>query len=266
VVWECSVTSSKLEFAKIGADRNDSGVLSDPKPLATCIIPAYQAERYLPALLGSALAQTWPHLEIIVVDDGSSDGTADLARKYDPSIKVIQQPNGGPAVARNTGLTAASGKFIGFADADDLMEPEKFEAQIEFLLASPQLGYSICLMQNFVSEELTESVRIRDPRLLEVMRSYSFGGLIATRETFDRVGSVNPDLGHADDTDWIGRADEAGVAHGVVERVLYRRRLHDSNRSQQLGGDSREEYLRLIKAKLDRRRAAKKPGPDGAKQ
>lgn len=249
--------SLRLEwFAPTGAERNYSGVLSEPTPLATCIVPAYQAKRYLPALLDSALKQTWPSLEIVVVDDGSTDGTAALARAHDPAIKVIEQANAGPSVARNTGIAAASGSFIGFADADDLMEPEKFQAQVELLLARPELGYSVCLMQNFVSEEFVDRVRVKDPRLLEVMRSFTCGGMVVRREVFERIGVFRADLGHADDSEWVQRAEEAGVNNGVVEKVLYRRRLHDSNRSQQKGSSSRDEYLHLVKQRLDRRRAA----------
>ena len=108
-------------------------------PLVSVVIPAYNAAATLSATLDSVLAQTYPHVEIIVVDDGSRDGTPDVLARYAPRVRGIRQANGGLAAARNTGLAAAQGLFIALLDADDLCEPERIGAQVAFMFDRPDV-------------------------------------------------------------------------------------------------------------------------------
>ena len=94
------------------------------------MIPCYNASRFLRETLDSALAQTHLPLEILVVDDGSTDDSAEIARSYGPPVRVISQPNQGESVARNRGIDEAQGEWIAFLDADDLWAPEKLERQL----------------------------------------------------------------------------------------------------------------------------------------
>lgn len=103
-------------------------------PLVSILIPAYNAERWIAEALESALAQTWPRREIIVVDDGSSDETLAVARRYaSAQVQVISQSNAGAAAARNRALRAAQGNYLQYLDADDLLAPDKIERQLEML-------------------------------------------------------------------------------------------------------------------------------------
>ena len=97
--------------------------------LISCIVPVFNGERYLAEALDSILAQTWRPLEVIVVDDGSTDGTAHIAAGYGAEVSYIHQANAGPAAARNRGLDAARGEFIAFLDADDLWHKDKLSAR-----------------------------------------------------------------------------------------------------------------------------------------
>ena len=107
-------------------------------PLISILIPCYNAERWLAATVASALGQTWPNCEIIIVDDGSRDGSLALARRYEArGVKVIAQANAGAAAARNTALAAARGDYIQFLDADDLIAPEKIARQMDRLAGGP---------------------------------------------------------------------------------------------------------------------------------
>jgi len=102
-----------------------------PKPLVSILIPAYDAEQWIGETIGSALAQTWPRKEVIVVDDGSSDETLAIARRFESaSVKVVTQPNAGAAAARNTALSLSQGDYIQWLDADDLLSPNKIECQM----------------------------------------------------------------------------------------------------------------------------------------
>lgn len=110
-------------------------------PVASILIATYQHAEYLPAALDSALAQTIP-CEVIVVDDGSTDGTAAILDRYADRVRVIRLPHGGPSTARNTGIDAATGEFVMLLDADDVIAPDKVEAQLaEF---TPDIGWALC--------------------------------------------------------------------------------------------------------------------------
>jgi len=120
------------------------------KPLVTVVIPAFNASRTIAATLDSVVAQTYDTLEILVVDDGSTDSTAEIVLAYrdcDPRITLIKQANGGVAAARNTGIKAARGHYIAPIDADDLWHPTKIAKQMAVLLAGGAdmgLVYSPC--------------------------------------------------------------------------------------------------------------------------
>lgn len=102
-------------------------------PLVSIIMPAYNAEKYIAESIQSALAQTYKRWELLIVDDGSEDGTATIGRKFasaDARIKYLRRPNGGQGKARNTGLEKATGELVAFLDADDLWVPEKLALQV----------------------------------------------------------------------------------------------------------------------------------------
>jgi glycosyltransferase involved in cell wall biosynthesis len=102
--------------------------------LVSILIPCYNAEPWLAHTLRSALAQTWPHKEIIVINDGSTDGSLDVARSFEKQgVLVLDQANAGQSAAFNTGLAAARGRYIEFLDADDLLAPDKISAQMRRL-------------------------------------------------------------------------------------------------------------------------------------
>ncbi len=145
--------------------------MTDNKPLVSVVIPTYNRADLLNAAIQSVLAQTFTDYEIIVVDDGSTDHTAQVAAAYGDQVSYIQQKNAGPAAARNKGVEAAQGVFIAFLDSDDLFNPEKLEKQ---LLRMNQ-GHSIGLVYSYYDEISSE------------------GHYIGTK-TFDAVGQVYREL------------------------------------------------------------------------
>ena len=102
------------------------------------IIPAYNCERYLAAAIESVLKQDYKPFELIVVDDGSSDKTAQIVHQYDQHLQYVYMPNSGPAAARNKGMELAKGEFLAFLDADDLWEPGKLSLQMKYLNEHPE--------------------------------------------------------------------------------------------------------------------------------
>jgi glycosyltransferase involved in cell wall biosynthesis len=107
--------------------------------LVSIIIAAYNGEAFVGAALETCLRQTHPKVEVVVVDDGSKDGTGQILKSYGGRIRVIEQKNGGLANARNTGVREARGEFIAWMDADDLVHPEKIATQLAAFRANPAL-------------------------------------------------------------------------------------------------------------------------------
>jgi glycosyltransferase involved in cell wall biosynthesis len=227
-------------------------------PIISCIVPVFNGERYLSAAVKSILKQSYQSLEIIVVDDGSTDRTAEVIEHCGGQVRFLRQPNAGTAAARNLGLSAAAGEFIAFLDADDLWHPEKLERQMARFQARPELDYCVAHVQNFwIPELIEEERRFRDHRISKPLPGYSTGTLLARHALFESVGPFDVTIRHADDTDWFLRASEHGVAMELLPDVLLYRRLHQTNLSRLRASNSRDQYLRILKLRLDRRRRLK---------
>ena len=227
------------------------------RPLVSCVVPVHDGERFLGEALDSVLEQTYEPLEIVVVDDGSTDGTAEVAAGYGEAIRYFHQENAGPSAARNRGVEASRGELIAFLDADDLWVPEKTATQVRALRERPELDFCVGHVRNFWIDELAEEAeRLKGAGGDRAMPGYVTGTLLARRSLFDeQVGLFDPDLAHGDATDWFVRCRAEGVRGELLSDVLLRRRIHESNRSRTLADHSRDEFLRLLKAQLDRRRS-----------
>ena len=224
-------------------------------PLISCVVPVFNGERYLRKALESIFQQTHRPLEVIVADDGSTDGTAAIAAGYDEPAMYLRQSHTGSAAARNLGLSAARGEFVAFLDADDLWHPEKLARQMARFETRPELDLCIAFVQNFWTPELQEKVpRFADHPLAKPFPGYCAPALLARRALFDTVGRFNPDLRHGDLKDWFLRVAERGAAMEVLTDVLVYRRLHETNISHGKAAVDRDESLRIVKASLDRRR------------
>jgi glycosyltransferase involved in cell wall biosynthesis len=110
------------------------------QPQVSVIIPTFNCAQYLPAAIDSVLAQTYPDFELIVIDDGSTDHTAEVLQAYGDRVQAIRQTNQGVALARNHGIQQAQGEWIAFLDADDVLLPHKLAAQLELAAAHPEVG------------------------------------------------------------------------------------------------------------------------------
>jgi len=126
------------------------------QPLISCIVAVFNGERYLKEALDSILAQTYRPLEILVVDDGSTDRTTEIVSEYSDTVRYFWQSNAGPGAARNAGIKLAKGEFIAFLDADDLWHKKKLTRQISSFKARPDLEMCVTHAQNFWVPELKE--------------------------------------------------------------------------------------------------------------
>jgi glycosyltransferase involved in cell wall biosynthesis len=244
------------------ADRaTTEGAVANPAPLISCVVPLFNAERYIREALNSILAQTYRPIEIVVVDDGSTDRSAQIVVSYGDRVRYLFQHNAGPAAARNRGLSAAHGEFIAFLDADDLWHPDKLSKQMARFRTRPELELCITLVQNFWIPELAEEQeRYREHRSLQVQAGYICQALLARRQLFSTVGAFQESILIGEDTDWFARARDRGSVIELVPEVLVKRRFHHSNLTRRSPAQSREAVLSVTKAALDRRRAAERRG------
>jgi glycosyltransferase involved in cell wall biosynthesis len=224
-------------------------------PLLSCIVPCFQGERYLAEALDSILTQTHRPLEIIVVDDGSSDNSSTVVEGFGDRVRYHRQENRGPAGACNTGLGLATGDLVAFLEQDDLWIPDKAVRQLREFEADAGLGYCVGLIHNFWIPELAhEAGRYRDLPVMQPVPGYVVQTLMARRRVFEQVGLFDESLPLAFASDWFLRAADSGVTGHLVPEVLTQRRLHQGNYSRLHRTESREQFLQVVKAALDRRR------------
>jgi glycosyltransferase involved in cell wall biosynthesis len=211
------------------------------------IIPAYNCERYLAEAIESVLAQNYRPLEIIVIDDGSTDDTAKIAKRFEPAIQYCFQGNGGIGSARNRGIELAHSDFIAFLDADDLWPEGKLEHQMLAFHDNREIEAVFGLVQQFEQS----SGGTTDVGAL--MTGQLASSMLIRRESFDRVGPFRTDIKLGEFVDWYMRASEKGLRSRMLAEVVLRRRIHDSNTGLR-HRDSSSDYVRLLKNALDRRR------------
>lgn len=226
-----------------------------PARRVSVVIPCYNAAPYLAEALRSVLSQVPTPHEVIVVDDGSTDGSGDIARGFGDPVRVVRQEQQGASAARNHGVLLSSGDVLAFLDADDVWPPGSLAVRLAPLEHQPELESVSGLVSQFISPELPEEARRKLVSPEGTSRGRVAGSMLIRRPAFDRVGWFDPSFRIGEAIDWVARADMAGVTNRVVETVVLHRRLHTTNTTSRLK-DERAEYLRVLKASLDRRRAA----------
>lgn len=224
-------------------------------PLVSCIVPCFNGAQYLDEALGSILTQTHRPLEVIVVDDGSTDDSPAIVRRYGDGVRYHRQDNRGPGGACNTGVELATGDYIAFLEQDDLWLPDKTRRQLEELATNPQLGFCVSHVQNFwVPECAADAARYRDHAAMRPVPGYVVQTLLVRHDALRRVGRFDEALHFAFASDWFLRAGECGVVGALLADVLTRRRLHAHNFSRRNRSASHAQFLHVVKAALDRRR------------
>jgi glycosyltransferase involved in cell wall biosynthesis len=221
------------------------------------IIPAYNAERYLGATLESILAQTYPNIEIIVVDDGSKDATAHVARSYGDRVKYVHQENsGGCGKPRNHGMRVASGDVFVFLDSDDLMVPDRIAREVEVMRRHPGVGMIFSNYRDFEGDHVHDgghfetcpilSARLRTlppgatqtvlqpSESTELLLTENFGSSspMVRREAVEFAGTFDEALRASEDYDFQYRV-ASHFCIALIPQVGWHKRLHQGSMSSQ---------------------------------
>ena len=231
---------------------NQDGFSSDAP--VSVVIPVYNGEKFLGEAIASLLRQTVRPHEIIIVDDGSTDRTPQVAAEFGQRIRYYRQERQGPPAARNTGLAKATGKWISMLDSDDVWPDNSLELQLAPVKADPSIqvivGHALLWREPTAGSAALPFELPTDPRLI-----LNLGSALILKSLFEQLGPLDTNLFYCDDWDWFMRARELGI-HMHIHRglVLYYRR-HDGNLTNNRKLDN-HFVVQMLKQSLDRRRAA----------
>lgn len=224
--------------------------MKHPLPLISVIIPVYNGERYLAEALESVLAQVYRPLEVVVVDDGSTDASAQVVKRFGESVTYLYQAQQGASVARNRGVVWSRGEFLAFLDADDLWVGDKLQRQMQMLLTDSALAMVFGQVEQFYSPELIDPIAHPSLGTRQTLAGLHVGAMLIRRSAFERVGNFAPAWQVAHFLEWYNRAQALGLQSLVLPEVVMKRRIHTTNLGIRAHDLARREYLLLAKTRL----------------
>lgn len=217
------------------------------------IIPAYNAEKYIAETLDSVVIQTYSNLEILVINDGSTDRTSEVVNRYaekDSRIKVIYKQNGGVSSARNEGLISSKGEYICIFDSDDIMMPEKIEKQVTFFKENLDINFIYSSVHHFFDEKPSQKRQLQVPvleskpykKLLEA-NVINASTVMFKRELFERYGGFDESLKSSEDWDyWLLLSRDNKNSFGFIFEYLTLCRI----RKQSLSSNEVDKHETII--------------------
>jgi glycosyltransferase involved in cell wall biosynthesis len=214
--------------------------------LVSVIVAVYNGENYLSQALESVLKQSFQNIEIIIVDDGSSDNTAELAKSYcdRANVQYIYQANGGHGAALNTGVSSARGEFLSFIDHDDVWDADKLHIQMNAFTDDPSLDVVFSHQKSFADNKAAERLSFaKDP-----VPGYMPGPMLIRAGSFPKVGLFNTEIRKGYFFQWYDRMNMLGLNKLLLPDLLYHRRVHGQNISIGRDNEDYKDYFSAIRA------------------
>lgn len=220
-------------------------------PPISIIIPCFNAAKYIHAAIESILTQFYPNIEIIVIDDGSTDASAPIIQSFGTAVHYLYQPNGGAAAARNIGLRQAMGSWIGFLDADDLMMPNT----LSVLATAIQSTADARLFWGKMTIQYEENHPVIPFRFGgTAAHLVQLGTMWCKKDVFEQVGWFDSTTQPAEDMDWFKRVLDAPIPIHKLEHVCLTYRRHAHNLTGLSNFTDAKLFLTILKKSMDRKR------------
>jgi glycosyltransferase involved in cell wall biosynthesis len=216
-------------------------------------MPVFNGERFVADALRSVLAQRYPVDAVVVVDDGSRDGSVSVASQLGPPVRVVPRAHAGVGAARSHAARLLRTDVLVVMDADDLLTPWSVDSRMRVLSARPEVDIVFGQVRSFSECRDGRPLAVDEPR-----PGHTVGAMLIRRVAFERVGPFTAGLHVAEGLDWLLRAHELGLVEATVNDQVLWRRVHDTNNSL-AERRSLNEFPRVLKASLDRRRAGYDP-------
>lgn len=236
-------------------DVRQAGDETSRTPLISVVIPCYNAATYVAEAISSVLSQEYENLQIIVVNDGSTDDSEQAIMEFSDRIEYITQDNAGISAARNAGLAVARGSLIAFLDSDDLWCENSLGVRLSCMNQNPEVDYVFGKVEAFRDKPENGDEGAADYQLPQTAGGRLGGSLLIRGPSFFRVGVFDTDLRVGETIDWLLRAQEAGLKGREVDYLVLRRRVHDTNTVTQ-ETELKSQYLHALKASIERRKKA----------
>jgi glycosyltransferase involved in cell wall biosynthesis len=225
---------------------------NDPRarrPLVSVIMAAFNSEKYVGAALESVLAQDWEPFEVVVVDDGSQDRTAEIVRSF-PGIRYVRQENAGPAAARNAAIAHSKGELVANFDSDDLLPPSRLRVQATYLIEHPQVG---CVFGR--QEWLNAQPWMARDVVYGDVDGIPLSSAMFRRSVLIELGGYDSAFEPSEDTDLVIRMRARSIEHVVLPDIVLYRRFHETSLTG--GRPIQQPLLGSLRAKLERERGGK---------
>ncbi len=233
-------------------------------PLVSVIVTTYNRELFIAEALESIRTQNYQPLELVVIDDGSTDRTAEIVRSQFPEAIYRHHPNQGQPFSMNTGVSLASGDLITFLDSDDLWAPGTLSKRVDFMMEHPALDILGGNVRNFVDRSISEEDQRKFKHLDEAIPGYVPSALLFRKSVLGLVGPFSSQWQVGFFMDWLARLQALELKIGMQPEVVVLRRIHRNNKGRVLR-EFTIERVAVLKSILDQRRGHK-PSPDPANE
>lgn len=216
------------------------------------IIPVYNGEDFLAEAIQNIQKQNYQPLEIIVIDDESTDNTAKIAAQFKDTIRYIYQTNSGPSAARNQGIKIAQGNIIAFLDVDDLWSDNALQLQLECLAANPSIGIIQGLIQEMhLDSSITDEDKLIFKPYSQPYYSVNLGSGIYRKSVFEKVGLFNEKFSDNEDTEWFFRAWKNDISKYFLNKVTLVYRKHNTNMSWKQINPANLGLLKILRTQIN---------------
>ena len=247
-----AITVQRVEINEILIFKNYRiEIMEKRNQLAGVVIVVKNGERFVRSALESVLNQDYKPFKVIVVDGNSEDNTLQIVKEF-REVEILQQKGSGIYDAFNIGIKACNAPFIALLSSDDIWLSNKLSSQISYMMENPDVLFTNTFFRFFLEPGIEVPEGVRSDWLNRSLPGRFPETLVARKEAFEAIGYFNNEYSSAEDLDWFGRATDFGIQSFMMDDVLLRKRIHDSNVSMQIESNNRN-LLKILRRSVNRK-------------